>query len=361
MRAKLLVDSDQFWSSLQEDIRSSRDSIYIQTLSFEGDSVGHMLSDELTSSSSRDKRILVDSYTRYVLSDHFLYTIRNIFDPDLQAEKARTLKMVHELNHRGVLVKFINPAGLVLNKLPARNHKKMILIDDHISYIGGINFSEHNFDWHDLMIRFEDPRINKFLKSDFLSTWQGRYTYSEKAFDKVRFYLLDGSSNESKFAVVLKLIDDAQESILIQSPYISFPFYERLRSASQRNVKITLIAPAKNNRRIVGYYTLWEARRSGIELRLYAPGMTHAKYMMIDDRILIFGSTNFDYVSYKIEQELIVVITDAEFIDNFRKQVIDVDLQRSVAFNGKLNKQKGFLCYAGLKMAGMISISIAKL
>jgi cardiolipin synthase A/B len=361
MKIKLLVDSDQFWSSLQNDIHNSQDYIYIQTLSFEGDCVGEMLSAELLSSKSRDKRILVDFYTRYVLNDRFLYTIKNIFDSDLQAEKTRTLKMINELNQNDVQVKFTNPVGPVLNKFPARNHKKMILVDNHISYIGGINFSEHNFDWHDLMIRIEDTEINDFLKKDFLSTWQGEHIYSKKAFGEFLFYLFDGFSNKSSFSAVFELIDNAQKSISIQSPYISFPFYEKLRSARSQGVNVTLITPARNNRKIIGDYTLWEAARSGIDLRLYNPIMTHAKYMMIDDSILIFGSTNFDYVSYKIEQELIAVITDKEFINDFKRLVIEVDLQQSSVFNGKINKQKGLFYYIGLKVIGLVCTSIAKL
>lgn len=361
MNVQLLVDSSQFWSSLQKDINNSKDCVYIQTLSFEGDSVGEMLSAEMLLSKSKDKRIIVDFYTRYVLNDRFLYTLKNIFDSELQNEKVRTLKMIQKLNQQDVQVKFTNPVGAILNKFPARNHKKMILIDNNISYVGGINFSDHNFDWHDLMIRFDDSEINDFLKKDFLSTWQENHVYSERSFDKYKFHLFDGFSNELSFSKLFDLIDKAQKSIYIQSPYISFPFYEKLRSARNRGVKIVLITPAKNNRKIVGDYTLWEADRSGIELRLYNPGMTHAKYMLIDDNALIFGSTNFDYVSYKIEQELVTVITDLDFIDNFKENVIKVDLKQTTIFDGKLNKRKGLFCYIGLKAVGLVCTSIAKL
>ena len=69
MSMRLLIDSSEFWPALQKDIRESRDCVYIQTLSFEGDRAGKMLSDELLSSSAKDKRVLVDSFTKYVISD----------------------------------------------------------------------------------------------------------------------------------------------------------------------------------------------------------------------------------------------------------------------------------------------------
>lgn len=358
---QLLIDSNEFWSSLRKDIRASRNYIYVQTLSFEGDRVGKMLSDELLSSQAKDVRILADFYTKYVISDRFLYRPRNYFDSDLQIEYAHTLKMVEELSQSGIQVRFTNPVGNLLTKFPARNHKKMVLIDGRISYIGGINFSEHNFEWHDLMIRIDDPDITAFLENDFLSTWRGFHTYAEEAFEDIHFYLYDGHSNKSRFQTLFEVIDKAQESIFIESPYITFPFYGKLRSAQKRGVTITIIAPEKNNRKNMGRYTLWEAKRSGVDLRLYQPSMNHVKAMLIDDRILIFGSTNFDYISYRVEQELVTVITEEDIINDFKKRVIETDLQNSKKFDGEVGYRRGFLHYLALRALGETVVFLAKL
>jgi len=124
METQLLVNSCEFWSTLQRDIRASKHSIYIQTLSFEGDSVGQMLSTELLSAHAHDIRLLIDCYTKYVMSDCFLYRPKNFFDPNLKMEKAQTLNIIAALNQAGTQVKFSNPVGLFWLKFPARNHKK---------------------------------------------------------------------------------------------------------------------------------------------------------------------------------------------------------------------------------------------
>ena len=361
MRMRLLIDSKEFWPNLKDDIRASRRYIYVQTLSFEGDRVGRMVSDELLTSQAKEVQILVDSYTKYVISDRFLYRPKNYFDPDLQMERAHTSRMLEELNQSGIQIRFANPVGFLFARFPARNHKKMIVIDDRISYIGGINFSDHNFEWHDLMIRIDDPDVAAFLKSDFLSSWQSSHLYSEKTIGDIQLYLFDGHSNKRNFQTVFGMIEKAEKSIFIESPYISFPFYERLRAARKRGVTIELVAPAENNRKSIGRYTLWETTRSGVDLWLYQPGMTHVKAMLIDDHILILGSTNFDYISYTVEQELVAIIEEEAIIDDFRKRVVERDLQNSRKFDGEVNYQKGLFHYLGLKTVGEIATFPAKL
>ena len=86
MSIELLVDFNQFWSQLSADIRSEQESVFVQTFAFEGDAVGKQLSAALLSSGASDKRILVDSFTRVVLSDKFKYSPANFFDQELRRE-----------------------------------------------------------------------------------------------------------------------------------------------------------------------------------------------------------------------------------------------------------------------------------
>ena len=63
MAVELLVNFNEFWSRLCEDIARARESVFVQTFAFEGDSVGKQLAEALLSSHARDKRVLADSYT----------------------------------------------------------------------------------------------------------------------------------------------------------------------------------------------------------------------------------------------------------------------------------------------------------
>ena len=328
---ELLVNFNEFWSRLRDDILSARDSVFIQTFALEGDSVGTQLAEVLLSSAAPDKRILADSFTRIVLSDRFKYSPLNLFDRALRDEARATSEMVGALGRRGVAVKYTNAYGPTPRRLLSRNHKKLIVIDDHAAYIGGINFSEHNAGWHDMMIRISDRSAVAFLREDFDDTWRGCDRIGAQSFVDFDLLTVDGYANRAAFQRVIDLIDQARDSIFVESPYITFPFYERLREASRRGVDVRVVTPRANNWSCFANYARRESARSEIDLRLYQGGMTHLKAMLIDDRWLITGSSNFDYLSYRLYQEIIALICDPELIAEFRARVMLPDLANSLA------------------------------
>ena len=342
MSIDLLVDFKQFWSRLSADIRSAQESVFVQTFAFEGDTFGKQLSAALLSSGARDKRILADSFTRVVLSDRFRFSPANFFDRELRSEARATARMFREIKRAGVEIKFTNAYGVTPRRLLSRNHKKLIVIDNTTAYFGGINFSEHNAAWHDLMLRTADADAVAFLREDFLSTWIGRDQVGHAQFDGLELFTLDGGTNRAVFQRVLDLIDAARQTIFVESPYITFPFYERLREAARRGVDVKVVTPEQNNWSYFAKYARVESARSQIDLRLYQGGMSHLKAMLIDDEFLIAGSSNFDYLSYRLYQEVIGVITAPLVIAQFRERVMLPDLARARGVEctaSKLSKQ----------------------
>ena len=331
MTCHLLVNFKEFWSRLSEDISAARDSVFIQTFALEGDSVGLQLSESLRSSPAADKRILADSFTRIVLSDRFRYSPPNLFDRGLRDEARATAAMTRALRNEGVKIRYTNGYGVTPRRLLSRNHKKLIVIDKRAAYIGGINFSEHNASWHDMMIRMDDAGTVTFLTNDFRSTWDGRDQMASGSFEGADLLALDGRANRTAFQRVIDLIDHSERSIFVESPYITFPFYERLREAARRGVDVKVVTPEANNWSYFSNYARLESARSEIDLRLYQQGMTHLKAMLIDDQYLIAGSSNFDYLSYRLYQEIVAIITDASVIADFRERVLLPDLAGSLA------------------------------
>lgn len=328
---ELLVNFSQFWSRLREDILSARESVLIQTFALEGDRVGRELAEALLSSPAPDKRILADSFTRIVLSDRFKYSPANFFSRTLRDEARATSKMIGGLRHSGIDIEYTNAYGLTPRRLLSRNHKKLIVIDNRAAYLGGINFSEHNASWHDMMLRISDPPAVAFLRNDFCATWGGSDRRADASFAAMELLTLDGRANGNAFQRVIDLIDQAGESIFVESPYITFPFYERLREAARRGVDVKIVTPQANNWSCFANYARRESARSEIDLRLYQREMTHLKAMLIDDQYLVAGSSNFDYLSYRLYQEIIAVITDAKLIADFRARVLLPDLANSLA------------------------------
>ncbi len=326
MKVELLVNYHEFWTRLKKDIASAQESVFVQTFALEGDSVGKQLSDALLRSPAKDKRILADSFTQVVLSDKFKYSPANIFNRELRREARETATMKRELESGGVRIRFTNPLGVTPRRILSRNHKKAIVVDDQVAYIGGINFSEHNAAWHDMMLRVEDPNAAEFLRADFLATWVGRDQVRHGQFDGSELFTLDGRANPAAFQRVLDLIDSSRQSIFVESPYITFPFYERLRMAARRGVAVTIVTPDQNNWSFFRNYARLESARSKIDLQLYQGGMSHLKAMLVDDVFLIAGSSNFDYFSYRIHQEILAVFTDPQLISEFRERIMIPDL-----------------------------------
>jgi len=355
MKLELLIDSEQFWPRFQSDIRAARKRIYVQTLSFEGDAVGLALAEEFNNSKTPDKRIIVDCYTKYIISDKFRYSPRNWFDSDLKSERKETFRMINSLPADGTGIKWVNPFGFLLVRTPSRNHKKILIVDDNISYIGGINFSDHNFAWHDMMVRIESIEIAEFLAQDFMESWEDRHFSGTREFDKLTLISCDGKNNAACFQPIMEMIDNAQTSIYIQSPYLSFPFTDRLRNASRRGVKIEIVTPENNNKNTLEDFIKWESDRSGFDLHLYPGRMTHLKAMLIDGKGLILGSSNFDCFSYRFEQENMAIITDKDFIAEFTRKVIEPDRAKSEPFNGSTNHPKG--CFLDLEMRAISKIA----
>jgi cardiolipin synthase len=353
MRLKLLVDSGEFWGVLREDIRSAQQSIYIQTFSFEGDTAGKSLADALLASKAVDKRIIVDDYTRWMISDKYLYSPRRLFDAELRQEVRETYRMIDDLRRNGIKVQFTHPVGL-LGKLAMHNHKKVVVIDGHVAYIGGINFSEHNFEWHDSMLRIADPAIAEALATDFQATWTGEKSEVSHTSDGMELHTLGGFSNHELFGRILAMIEEAKEQIYVESPYITFPFLDSLGKAVQRGCSVTLVTPRHNNYPLIKEYLLWVSAHSKINVRLYHR-MTHLKAMLIDRHYLILGSSNYDYLSYQFHQEIVAIFTNLDLISEYVERVFHADIQASDP-GYRISNFKGSLINLGMRLsAKMIS------
>lgn len=356
MTMRLLVDAAEFWDALARDIAAATRSVYGQMLSFEADAAGIGLMEALLATGAGDRRLLVDSYTKVILNDRFLYWPKNLFDGALRREVRETRALIERGRAGGVDVRFTNPMGFLLRRLPARDHKKILAIDGAIGYIGGLNFSAHNFAWHDLMLRIEDPAAAAFLADDFLATWGGRRDGSRsETFPGIELHTCDGRSNARVFARLFERIDAARERIFVASPYITFPFFEPLERAVRRGVDVVLVSPQENNYTAIKHYITWECARRDIRLRLWSPGMSHLKAMLIDRDALVLGSSNFDALSYELHGEIVGVVTDTNVIRDFEERVMRPDLARSRDATAAASRWLGRLAYHQMRVAARVA------
>jgi cardiolipin synthase len=324
----LLVGSGAFWRQAEQDIRLARTRVYVQAMTFEADAAGAAVGRAIGASRARDRKVAVDDYTRYVVSDAFVYSPKYLLDRDFRQEVRDTGAMFRGLEADGVGVRITNPIGGLLHRFPYRNHKKLIVADD-VAYIGGINFSDHNFEWGDLMLRIADPGVAARLAADFRDTFLGRSVSWAERFAGLGLYGLDGYDNARGFDDLLDEIGRTQDTICVVSPYLTFPFLGALERAAGRGVAVQLITPLVSNKPIVRDYLLRAAHRAGFDVRL-TPEMIHTKGMLLDGRTLVLGSSNFDFVSYHGEAEFLAILSDEALVRQFQSEVIQPCLARAL-------------------------------
>jgi cardiolipin synthase len=210
-----------------------------------------------------------------------------------------------------------------------RNHKKIAVFDGRVAYLGGINFSEHNFAWHDMMFRVECEDLAGILAEDFRATWDGRSMARDAQAGPLRVISLNGKENRAGLRPLLDAVDGAERSIDVASAYLSTPFTKHLARARERGVRVRVLTPAHNNKGNLARHILECAHRSGFEV-YRRPGMSHLKAMVLDDELLIVGSSNFDFMSYNILEELVVMTRESTMLEAFRRRVWRPDLASAI-------------------------------
>ena len=316
-RFELLVGSDAFWERARTDIAAARRRVLVQAMTFEGDGAGLPVAEAIGASGAADRRVLVDDYTRHVVNDTFLLLSR---DAALHAEAAETRAMFGRLRAAGAGVRITNPLGRNPLRYATRNHKKLLVMDDAV-WIGGINFSDHNFAWHDMMLRIEHAPTADWLAAQFDADWSGNVATVGEGIAGIDLLSLDGSGNEAGFAPLLAMFAGARRSIEVISAYPTFPFVDAMAQASRAGARVTIYTPRPNNKPVIRDYLLGAAAPAGVELRL-TPMMTHAKAALIDGEALVLGSSNFDFVSHRANAEYVATVRDPALIAEFEARML---------------------------------------
>lgn len=347
LAAQLLVGSAAFWERCRLDMAAAQQRVLVQAMTFEGDAAGLAVAEAIGHSGAADRRVLVDAYTRHVINDTFLALSRK---PAIHAEARTTAAMFDRLLRQGAGVRVTNPIGRNPLRYALRNHKKLLVIDD-VAWIGGINFSDHNFAWHDMMVRIEHRGLADWLAGEFDRDWHGLGGSAATEIAGAGLLSMDGADNPAGFAPLLAAFAGARQSLEVVSAYPTFPFVDAMAAAARAGARVTLYTPRPNNKPIIRDYLLGVAEAAGIEIRL-TPMMTHAKAALIDGTALVVGSSNFDFVSYRANAEYVAVLRDAALIDAFREHVLfPLQAGSTVPLPGDRSSIRSWLAGLGLKVA----------
>ncbi len=353
-RLVLCVDGPEFMASVERDLAVARDRALIQTLSFEADAAGYALAAALVASPAEDKLLLVDSFSRFVVSDKFLYDPTRLLDVPLGEEVRATLRLLEHLRAHGVDVRFGRPYGPGEDNLAARDHKKIVVIDN-TAYVGGINFSAHNFVWHDLMLRIDDNAIAEVLAADVYRSRTGDSGLTTMTFDGVEIVAGRGDGEPDILDRVARGIAEARDSIYLECPYITEPYFELLGAARARGVAVTVVTSEHINRLGLKQSIMDACRRHDLDLRLAGGEMTHVKAMLIDGETLYMGSANFDFLSSTLQPEVLAVVDDPDLVAVFVTRVMEPGVEGSWAWpSERTNVVVGGISSGVIEFAGDI-------
>lgn len=311
---------NDFINQLKMDLLNAQKTINIMSYIFANDKTGKEI-----------KNILIEKAKQGVKVNVLYDAIGSFFT------RKRNFK---ELKKYGGEVQEFFPAlmGIKLLNFKAnyRNHRKIIVIDGKIGYMGGINIRNDHMGlkkrlspWRDCHIKVEGSAVysmqNIFISDFRLSSKKCRdeqYYLNENYFPKIEqkgdalMQIISSAPTESYEKniedMMIKMIYSAKKSIKIQTPYfiLDDSFKMALKMALLSGVKVSIIIPKIPDKNIVYFATfayIKEVMEMGAKVYLF-DGFMHAKTLMVDDEILTVGSCNIDIRSFALNFEVNSVI-----------------------------------------------------
>lgn len=310
------------FSRLRDDINNARTSIYLQYYIFSDDTLGQEIASLLMRKANEGVKVRV-------IYDHV----------GSFSAKKRFFNMMKEAGvdcHPFFKVTFPQLA----NRINWRNHRKIVVIDEKIGYIGGMNIADRYVDglpgdkvWRDTHFRIEGDIVEQMLAS-FVVDWNFmnqpdvmKFPATEPRTDicnNVGMQLVTSgpiSNYDNLSLCFLKAISTAKKSIYIQTPYFlpTDALIHALEAAALAKVDVRIMLPRESDSKMLklaSFSYVTQCLKAGIKVYLFEPGMLHAKSMIIDDNFVTAGSTNFDFRSFENNFECNMMIYD---IDTNRK------------------------------------------
>jgi cardiolipin synthase A/B len=329
---RLLKNGEEAFPAMFAAMERAAASISFEMYIVANDETGQEFRDHLLKAAARGVQVrgLVDAWGSWNLPDSF-------WDP---------------LRGAGGLVRWFRP--LTKGLLPFRNHRKLLLIDDTLAVIGGLNISNeyyrganHELPWRDNALEIQGPEVAG-LRRSFQRMWAAADSPLRRLFSRLArerrtvkktsgtvLFLESGPENPMRPVrrAYRQVVKNAKQSIDLAMGYF-YPHGRMLRDlkrAVRRGVRVRLLVPLHTDVPI----TRWAARglygrllRAGVEVWEYTPSMMHSK-LAIADNTVIAGSANMDIRSGRINYELVAIVDDPKLAAQARAD-FEEDLKKSV-------------------------------
>ncbi len=318
-RMSLLATGEEDYEALERHIRAARSQIHITTFILGRDETGRRLVALLAQRAAEGVkvRLLLDGFGCFIASRSFVDPIRRA-----GGEVGKFMRVL--------------PFGS-RTSANLRIHRKLAIFDHTVAMIGGRNLAydymgaeAYRKRWRDLGAVIEGPAA-AVLNEVFIADWcfaTRQSPASLGAEPPPQAVAACGGSllqvvpsgpdvpGDPLYEGIVAMIQEAEHSIWIVTPYF-IPDDVLLRSLivkARAGRDVTLVLPAKSNHPVTDfarrYYTR-ELQRAGGKVLLYPKVMLHAKAMIVDERVALIGSANFDLRSLFVNFEIGVLLHTA--------------------------------------------------
>ncbi|KKI89192.1 phospholipase D [Bacillus sp. SA1-12] len=315
----VFTDGNKKFTKLLEDIEQAKDHIHLQYYIFKKDQLGKQLLQALTKKAQQGVKVKI------------------LYD-DLGSRGLRR-SFFSELRAAGGEVEVFFPSKLrwINLRLNYRNHRKLVIIDGQIGYVGGFNVGDEYLGldpkfgyWRDTHLRIQGPAVYA-VQTRFILDWnqaahKRKIPYLQEHFpETVRkgdsSIQIVTSGPDSEWEQIkhgyIKMISTAKKTICIQTPYFipDASLLDALKIACLSGVEVKLMIPNKPDHPFVYWATLsyvGEMLSSGARVFIYDNGFIHAKTIIVDHEISSVGTANIDVRSFKLNFEVNAFLYDPD-------------------------------------------------
>lgn len=330
---ELLVDGNETFDSIARGIESAENYVLFQFYILRSDNIGNRFKDLLIRKAGEGLKVLI------------------LFDE--LGSKGLSASWIEELTTAGVAALPFNTRQGRHNRFQInfRNHRKIVVADGKVAWLGGLNVGDDYLGedpkltpWRDTHLRIEGPAAIA-AQATFSSDWHWaarefphglswRPTPSNSANSQV-LALASGPADELEtaslfFTTVLNL---ARKRIWIATPYFipDEATMVALRLALLRGVEVLIMTPRLNDNWLVRHAAnvyLSELALMGARIYYFERGFMHQKVMLIDDRVSVIGTVNFDNRSFRLNFEISGAVADRSFASKV-ESMLQIDLANS--------------------------------
>ncbi|WDG17854.1 cardiolipin synthase [Microbacterium sp. Clip185] len=330
--AHLIADYQESLDAMADAIRSARRYVHVEFYILQSDASTDNFFRALEEVRKR-------GVTVRVLLDHWANRGKPFY--------RRTLKRLDAMGAQWHLMLPVQPLRGKYQRPDLRNHRKLLVIDGDIAFMGSQNVTDSTYNlrknirrglhWVDLMVRLEGPvvgSVNAVFLSDWYSETDELLTEEVDEFDlRQATGDLDcqivpsgpGFEFENNLRLFLGLMYAAKERIILVSPYFvpDESILNAITTACHRGVEVELFVSEEGDQAMVyhaqrSYYEV--LLRAGVRIWMYRkPFILHTKAMTIDDEVAVIGSSNMDMRSFGLNMEISMLVRGEEFVEEMRQ------------------------------------------